>query len=238
MRRRFFVEKFDGQRALVLGDRAHHLGVVLRAQAGQLYELSDGTRVCLGRIEKVARDSVEFALIEELAAQEPKLQVVLLLSVVKFDAFEWAIEKATELGVTEIVPLAAARSEKALVAAAEKRSERWRKIVLEAAQQSRRVRLPTLQPVARPEAAFLARADRLGIFLSERADAPSLSTAIKDRAASNVVLVIGPEGGWTDEERDAAVKAGFHEASLGRLILRTETAVIAALASLAYALGD
>ena len=238
MRRRFFVEKFDGQRALVSGDRAHHLGVVLRAQAGQLYELSDGTRVCLGRIEKVARDNVEFALLEELAAQEPKLQVVLLLSVVKFDAFEWAIEKATELGVTEIVPLAAARSEKALIAAAEKRSERWRKIVLEAAQQSRRVRLPTLQPVARPEAAFLARADRLGIFLSERADAPSLRTAFKDRAASEAMLAIGPEGGWTDEERDAALNAGFHEASLGRLILRTETAVIAALASLAYALGD
>jgi 16S rRNA (uracil1498-N3)-methyltransferase len=238
VRRRFFVEKFDGQRALVSGDRAHHLGVVLRAQAGQLYELSDGVRVCLGRIEKVARDGVEFTLLEELAAQEPKLQVVLLLSVVKFDAFEWAIEKATELGVTEIVPLAAARSEKAMVAAAEKRSERWRKIVLEAAQQSRRVRLPVLQPVARPGVAFAGLGDRLGIFLSERAEAPGLRVALRDRVASQAVLAIGPEGGWTDDERDAALKAGFHEASLGKLILRTETAVIAALAWLSCALGD
>jgi 16S rRNA (uracil1498-N3)-methyltransferase len=238
VRRRFFVEKFDGQRALVSGDRAHHLGVVLRAQEGQLYELSDGTRVCLGRIEKVARDNVEFALLEELPAEAPKLRVVLLLSVVKFDAFEWAIEKATELGVTEIVPLAAARSEKGLVAAAEKRSERWRKIVLEAAQQSRRVKLPILRPVARPEAAFAALGDRLGILLSERVDAPALRVVLNDRAASQVVLAIGPEGGWTNEERDAAVNARFHEASLGRLILRTETAVIAALASLSYALGD
>jgi 16S rRNA (uracil1498-N3)-methyltransferase len=238
VRRRFFVEKFDGQKALVSGDRAHHLGVVLRAQAGQLYELSDGVRVCLGRIEKVARNSVEFALLEELPAQEPRLHVVLLLSVVKFDAFEWAIEKATELGVTEIVPLAAARSEKALVAAAEKRCERWRRIVFEAAQQSRRVSLPVLQPNARPEAAFAARANRLGIFLSERAEAPALRVVLRDRAASQAVLAVGPEGGWTDEERDEAVKAGLHEASLGRLILRTETAVIAALASLSYALGD
>jgi 16S rRNA (uracil1498-N3)-methyltransferase len=238
VRRRFFVDKFDGQRASVSGERAHHLGVVLRAQAGQLYELSDGVRVCLGRIEKVARDSVEFALLEELPAQEPRLNVVLLLSVVKFDAFEWAIEKATELGVTEIVPLAAARSEKSLVAAAEKRSERWGKIVLEAAQQSRRVRLPVLQPVGRPEIALAALGDRLGIFLSERADVPALRTALQDRTASEAVLAIGPEGGWTGEERDAAVKAGFHEASLGRLILRTETAVIASLASLSYALGD
>jgi 16S rRNA (uracil1498-N3)-methyltransferase len=238
VRRRFFVEKFDGQRALVSGDRAHHLGVVLRAQAGQLYELSDGRRVCLGRIEKVARDTVEFALLEELPAQEPRLQVILLLSVVKFDAFEWAIEKATELGVAEIVPLAAARSEKTLIAAAEKRSERWRKIVQEAAQQSRRVRLPALHPVAKPEPAFALLADRLGIFLSERAEAPVLRTVLRNRVASKAVLAIGPEGGWTDEERDAALKASFHEASLGRLILRTETAVIAALASLSYALGE
>lgn len=238
MRRRFFVEKFEGQRALVSGDRARHLGVVLRAQAGQLYELSDGERVCLGRIEKVARDMVEFALLEELPANEPTFHVTLLLSVLKFDAFEWAIEKATELGVTEIVPLAAARSEKALIAAAEKRSERWRKIVLEAAQQSRRVRLPVLQPVARPEAAFAARGDQLGIFLSERADAPPLRIALRSQAASEAVLAVGPEGGWTDEERDAALKAGFHEASLGKLILRAETAVVAALAALTYALGD
>jgi 16S rRNA (uracil1498-N3)-methyltransferase len=238
VRRRFFVEKLEGQRALVSGDKARHLGVVLRAQAGQLYELSDGARVCLGRIEKVARDSVEFALLEELPANEPTFHVTLLLSMVKFDAFEWAIEKATELGVAEIVPLAAARSEKALIAAAEKRSERWRRIVLEAAQQSRRVRLPVLQPVAKPAAAFAARGDRLGIFLSERADAPPLRIALRSQAVSEAVLAIGPEGGWTDEESDAALKAGFHEASLGKLILRTETAVIAALAALTYALGD
>jgi 16S rRNA (uracil1498-N3)-methyltransferase len=238
VRRRFFVEKFDGQRALVSGDRAHHLGVVLRAQAGQLYELSDGARVCLGRIEKVARDSVEFALLEELPASDPALRTTLLLSVVKFDSFEWAIEKATELGVSEIVPLAAARSEKGLIVAAEKRSERWRKIVLEAAQQSRRVRLPVLQPVAKPEAAFAARGDRLGIFLSERSDAPLLREALGNRRASKAVLAIGPEGGWTDEERADALKSGFLETSLGSLILRTETAVIAALASLSYALGD
>jgi 16S rRNA (uracil1498-N3)-methyltransferase len=238
VRRRFFVEKFDGQRALVSGDRAHHLGVVLRAQAGQLYELSDGARVCLGRIEKVARDSVEFALLEELPASDPALRTTLLLSIVKFDSFEWAIEKATELGVSEIVPLAAARSEKGLIVAAEKRSERWRKIVLEAAQQSRRVRLPVLQPVAKPEAAFAARGDRLGIFLSERSDAPLLREALGNRRASKAVLAIGPEGGWTDEERADALKSGFLETSLGSLILRTETAVIAALASLSYALGD
>jgi 16S rRNA (uracil1498-N3)-methyltransferase len=230
------VEQFDRERAVVEGDKAHHLGVVLRAQVGQLYELSDGVRVCLGRIESVGRERVEFALLEELPANEPKLRVTLLLSVVKFDSFEWAIEKATELGVTSIVPIAAERSEKGLLAAAAKRSERWRKLILEAAQQSRRVRLPVLEPVARSESAFLIGKQRLGIFLSERADAPPLRQALKVVTAADVVLAVGPEGGWTDVEVEMARSAGFHSASLGHLILRAETAVVAALASLSYAL--
>jgi 16S rRNA (uracil1498-N3)-methyltransferase len=238
VRRRFFVEQFDEQHAIVRGDKAHHLGVVLRAQVGQLYELSDGARVWLGRIDSVARDRVEFALLEELPANEPALRGTLLLAVVKFDSFEWAIEKATELGVTTIVPLAAARSEKGLLAAAEKRSGRWQKLILEAAQQSRRVRLPVLEQVTKPETAFVSRKDRFGIFLSERADALPLRQVLKGVAAAEAVLAIGPEGGWTDGEVESAANAGFREASLGKLILRTETAVIAALAAVSFALGE
>jgi len=102
VRRRFFVEPFSGDRAVLQGEAAHHLGRVLRAQTGQLYELSDGERVRLGRVENVGRDRVEFALLEELAASPPSVEVTLLLAVVKYDAFEWAIEKATELGVGTI----------------------------------------------------------------------------------------------------------------------------------------
>src|SRR5882762_5842897 len=106
------------------GDAAHHLGRVLRAEPGQLYELSDGEHVWLGRIETVGRDRVEFALVEPIASRESALETKLLLSIVKFDSLEWALEKATELGVRAIVPLAAARSEKALLVAADKRAER------------------------------------------------------------------------------------------------------------------
>lgn len=219
------------------GEAAHHLGRVLRAQAGQLYELSDGERVWLGRIESVGRDRVEFKLLEELPAHHSNLEVTLLLSVVKFDMFEWAIEKATELGVTAIVPLAAARSEKALLAAATKRAERWKKILVEASQQSRRVRVPMLQEVANPEDAFASRHDGLRVVLSERADARPVRKILDGQRAAKATLAIGPEGGWTDAEFDAARRGGFQEASLGKLILRTETAVVTALASLNYALG-
>lgn len=238
MRRRFFVEQFDGDRAVLEGEKAHHLGRVLRAQVGQVYEVSNGTRVRLGRIDSVAREQVEFVLLEEVPAFEPSLKVTLLLAVVKFDSFEWAIEKATELGVSEIVPLAAERSEKSLLAAAEKRSERWNKILIEAAQQSRRLRPPQLQAVTCVAQAFAERKNQFGLFLSERSAAQPLRLVLQSVAIRATTLAIGPEGGWTDSEFDLAQAAGFYEASLGRLILRTETAVVTALASLSYALGE
>jgi 16S rRNA (uracil1498-N3)-methyltransferase len=239
VRRRFFVDQFTGNTAAMEGDAAHHLGRVLRAQAGQLYELSDGRQVRLGRIEKVSRGRIEFALLDHIPAHEPAQQITLLLAVVKFEAFEWAIEKATELGVSAIVPLAAARCEKALLAAAGKRAERWKKILAEASQQSRRIRIPALQTLTQPEQAFSACTDTsVKIMLSERSDAPHLRQVLSaESARTQAVLAIGPEGGWTDAEFAAAQASRFREASLGKLILRTETAVAAALASLNYALS-
>jgi 16S rRNA (uracil1498-N3)-methyltransferase len=225
-------------KAVMDGEAAQHLGRVLRAQEGQLYELSDGQAVWLARIEKAGRDRVEFALLEEVPAEEPRLHVTLLLAVVKFDAFEWALEKATELGVTNIVPLAAARSEKGLLAAAAKRGERWRKVLLEAAQQSRRLSLPSLDAVTKPEQAFASYTSGVRLLLSERAGADPLRSVLAVQPRADAVLAIGPEGGWTDSEFAAAQAAGFRQVSLGKLILRTETAVIAALASLNYALSS
>ena len=218
------------------GQAAYHLGRVLRAQTGQLYELSDGEQVWVGRIESVGRDRVQFALVEELLVVQPRVEVTLLLSVVKFDAFEWAIEKATELGVSTIVPLAAERGEKALLTAAAKRAERWKKILLEASQQCRRVRVPVLGELAKAESIFSASKNGLRVMLSERAMATPLRRILEGQRTTRVIMAIGPEGGWTDAEFEAARSCGFLEASLGRLILRTETAVIAALASLNYAL--
>src|SRR3989442_6268104 len=100
------------------GEAAHHLGRVLRAQTGQLYELSDGERVWLGRIESVGRDRVQIALVEELPAIHPSAELTLQLDVVKFDWFEWAVENATELGDSTIVPLSARRNTESLPAKA------------------------------------------------------------------------------------------------------------------------
>jgi 16S rRNA (uracil1498-N3)-methyltransferase len=261
MRRRFFVERFEANSATLLGDTAEHLGRVLRAEPGQLYELSDGRSVWLGRVERVelskrGESRVEFALVEPIAAREPRLRIILLLSLVKFDRFEWCLEKAAELGASEIVPVAARRTDKALVAAAAKRRVRWEKILLESSQQCRRLRPPILRMGARgaeddagtsalaaPEAAFANCAADAKIILSERRGAAPMRSALQEissglaRADVSAALAIGPEGGWTEEEFAASGASGFTEASLGENILRTETAVLAALAILSFALG-
>jgi len=235
LRRRFFVDHFEGNTAAMVGDAAHHLGRVLRAAAGQLYDLSDGKSVWLARIENVRRDRIEFRLIEPIPGSESTLRTTLLLAIIRFDSFEWALEKATELGVRTIVPLAAARSEKALLSAAEKRAERWRRILLEASEQSRRVSVPQLKSLEKPASAF-AQSVGFKIILSERAGAQPLKSVLPG-AGPEAVVAIGPEGGWTEEEFAAAEAGGFRQASLGHFILRTETAVISALSNLNYALG-
>jgi 16S rRNA (uracil1498-N3)-methyltransferase len=236
VRRRFFVDSFDEDRAVLSGEAAHHLSRVLRAVPGQLYELSDGTSVRLAKIEFAGKDRVDFSLLEEVPSRTSALDKTLLLAVVKFDAFEWALEKATELGVNRIVPIAAARSDKGLLVAAGKRAERWKKIVFEASQQSRRVRLPEIESVQSSGDAFAAERSAIKLMLSEQPDRRPLRSLLEGRSQTTAALAIGPEGGWTEEEFSLARMAGFAEASLGSLILRTETAVIACLASINYAL--
>jgi 16S rRNA (uracil1498-N3)-methyltransferase len=237
LRRRFFVDAFAGGTARLAGDAAHHLGRVLRAEPGQLYELSDGNCVFLARVERVSGAIVDFALLEKLPAPTASVEVALLPAIVKFDRFEWSLEKATELGVNTIVPLAAERSEKALVSAATRRAARWRKILLESAQQARCLRPPLLQDVTRPAAAFGESVAAVKVLLSERSSTVPVRDIFSEAASrrgnlpQRIALAIGPEGGWTEEEFGAASGAGFREASLGQNILRTETAVIAGLAA-------
>jgi 16S rRNA (uracil1498-N3)-methyltransferase len=240
VRRRFFVESFGDGRATLSGAAAHHLGRVLRAEPGQSYELSDGRAVWLARIESVGRDVLEFALVEPVAVRRSRLQATLLLAIVKFERFEWALEKATELGVETVVPLAAERSEKALVGATAKRAERWQRILLESAQQARCLRPPVLHALTSPAEAFRTSDAAMKVLLSERSSAPGLRSVLQGEVGNQnaagvdrvrLSIAIGPEGGWTEAEFAAAGAAGFREASLGGNILRTETAVTAGLAA-------
>jgi 16S rRNA (uracil1498-N3)-methyltransferase len=235
-RRRFFVDRICGETALLDGETAEHLRRVLRAEPGQQYELSDNQSVYLAEIEALQKRAVRFRILERLAVEPLPVRLTLLASLIKFDRFEWIIEKATELGVDRIVPVAAARSEKGLEQAAGKRLGRWRRIALESSQQSRRATLPAVGAPVRLEEALGAPGGARYLLDEDATAAPILASLPELRTPGDAVcLLVGPEGGWTCEERGAAVAAGWVAVSLGPQILRAETAATAALAVLSAA---
>jgi len=237
-RRRFLVDQIRDGIAELGGEDARHVARVLRAEAGQVYEISDGKAVYLAEVAGVEKDRVTMRLLESVATTVLPVQVTLLAALIKFDRFEWMVEKATELSVTAIVPVNAARSEKGLFEAARKRAERWRRIAHESSQQARRVAPPEIADAA-ALAAALARAADYRYFLDEEPGAEPLLAAIppaiQRRDTDCVALLTGPEGGWTSDERGAARAAGWKPVSLGPLILRAETAAITAVGALVQA---
>jgi 16S rRNA (uracil1498-N3)-methyltransferase len=232
-RRRFFVEAVRNDRAEVSGETAQHLRRVLRAEAGQRFEISDNQSVYLAEVEGFQKDRVLFRMLERLEAEAPPVRVILLASLIKFDRFEWIVEKATELGAEVIVPVEAERSEKGLAKAAAKRVERCRRIALESSQQSRRSRLPEIGSSVSFQRA-LATEGACRLLLDEERGAPPLASVLptaESRSPSDLVcLLVGPEGGWTGDERDAAIAHAWTPVTLGPQILRAETAALAALA--------
>jgi 16S rRNA (uracil1498-N3)-methyltransferase len=228
-RRRWIADEVSGTRAILVGAHADHLSRVLRARIGQEFDIATGNEVRRGQITAIRSDRVEFELGAEISASV-NAQVTLVLSIFKFDRMEWAIEKCTELGAARIIPMIARRTEAHLAAAAAKRVERWRRIALQATEQARRVSAPDISdPLKLKDAAALPGG--LRILLSEKEPDAMLKDVLQSCVNdSDVVLALGPEGGWTDDELNLFQEKGWTSASLGKTILRAETAAIASLA--------
>ncbi len=252
-RRRFIADTCTPTTASLSGDQALHLARVLRAQPGQIYDIVANGFLHLAEITHVTEQQVDFTLHEELESGAA-LPLHLLLAVFKFDHMEWAIEKATELGIARITPILARRTEKHLALAAPKRAERWRRIALEAAKQSRRTDIPDIADPITLKAALEQEKSPTRILLSETEQATSLITALEKSSATQSgfptaypepvegsalsdvaspithALAIGPEGGWAPEEITLFTHHQWQPVTLGPRILRAETAAIAAIA--------
>ena len=243
-RRRFIADTFfptTGRptTAALTGDQATHLARVLRAEPGQIYDVVANGFLHRAEITSVSEKEVLFTLHEELES-DAALPLHLLLAIFKFDHFEWAIEKATELGVSRISPILARRTEKHLALAAAKRVERWRRIVLEASKQSRRTEIPEIADPITLKLALERESSATRILLSETEQTTTLSAALTAAArptgyesvalTPQVALAIGPEGGWTSEEMALFSHHQWQPVTLGPRILRAETAAIAAIA--------
>jgi len=214
-------------RAALTGHHAAHLARVLRARVGQEFDIATGESVRVGRVVKVAEDRVEFDLGVSVEAGSTR-PVTLALAVFKFDRFEWAVEKSTELGVSKIVPVVAQRTDSHLATAAGKRVDRWRRIAREAAEQSRRLAVPELSDPIKLKAYLAAEHAASRVVLAENEKEVQLRDL--SEGSREVALAIGPEGGWADSELEQFTNSGWTAASLGSTILRAETAAIAALA--------
>jgi 16S rRNA (uracil1498-N3)-methyltransferase len=227
-RRRWIADEVLGNRAVLTGAHADHLVRVLRARIGQEFDIVAKAAVHHGRVAAIRDGRVEFELGEEIPAAPASLKLTLLLAIFKFDRMEWAIEKSTELGVSRIVPLIARRTDSHLASASAKRVERWRRIANHAAEQSRRASPPDVSDSMKLGDALTIPA-KLKIVLSEAEERSHLRD-ICSGGEDEVLLAIGPEGGWTQDELDRFQKEGWVSASLGSTILRAETAAIAATA--------
>jgi 16S rRNA (uracil1498-N3)-methyltransferase len=243
MRDRFFVEGVHaaGDRVAFAADDARKLVTVLRKRSGDRVQVVDSGGIAYAATLDVDGRSVHATLGEPLdrGPVEASLRVTIAQAVPKGQKMDFVVEKATELGVHAIVPVRSARVTGHDTSPA--KVERWRRIAKSAAQQSARVRVPAIADVHDWDALLrsFSAYDRVFVPWELAEPAPLRTTFERDLADANgVLIVIGPEGGFAAEEVQAARAAGATVISLGRRILRTETAALVVLAALFYARGE
>ncbi len=248
MRDRFFIEGVHalGDRVAFAPDDTHKLATVLRKRSGDRVQVVDSGGVAFGATLDVeargGRDALVHATLDERLDRgdiETALRVTIAQALPKGQKMDLVVEKATELGAHAIVPVRSARAIGHDTSPA--KVERWRRIAKSAAQQSGRLRVPEVAGVHDWDAllATFPHYDRVYVPWELAEPAPLRDVFERELSgAQRVLLVIGPEGGFAAEEVDRARAAGAHAISLGRRILRTETAALVVLAALLYARGE
>jgi 16S rRNA (uracil1498-N3)-methyltransferase len=240
---RFFVspEELQAERVLLTGENANH-AKVLRLKAGEEVLVCDGCgSECICTVAQIGAKDVELEVLRRMDSQsEAAVQVSVYVAFPKADKLEHVIQKATELGAYEIVAFPSSRcvsrpDEKSL----SKKLERWQKIAASAAEQSGRGRIPQVLTLPSYSAALerAAMADKAILFY-ENEQSTTLRMALEEGEAKTFSLLTGPEGGLDVREVEQAEKAGLRICTLGKRILRCETAPLCALSAVMYAKGE
>jgi 16S rRNA (uracil1498-N3)-methyltransferase len=231
-RRRFYVplNSIREEIACLPSDQAHHLRDVLRIGTGEVVEIFDGAgHGYIGEVD--LRDSMVYVRgLQSIPSEEPRIRLILAAALIKSSKFEWLLQKATELGIHEIIPLKTRLSEIEIPSGkAVLRLERWDRIVREASKQCRRSTAPRVHaPRAFSDLLSAQDLSSCSRFLfCEKASEPWRPD--QNVLSERVVVCIGPEGGWDADEIERAKEAGYKIFSLGPWILRAETAAIAAV---------
>ena len=240
--RQFFATRIDAAAgtAYLEGEEHHHLARVARIRPGEEVWLMDGRgRRFLSRVEGIGKDKTELIILRQAEDGSRRTSITLGQALLNAKKMEFVIQKAAELGAAAVIPVVTERSWRAKEEKVGRRGERWSRIAREAAKQSGRGDVPEVAGAARRLVDFVReRAAARRLFLSEHGgrllrEVLTDSTGRSDPPAS-VVIVVGPEGGWTAAEEETLKGAGFEAVSLGGAVVRTETAALAATALVAH----
>ena len=239
---RFFIPKdwFEQDRITITGEPVHQIGYVLRLKpSDRIIVLNDSGWEFEVEIERITKEEVRGKVINKTLGQgEPAFKITLYPALLKMDKFELVLQKGVELGVTTFVPFVSERC--VIRKASDSKIERWQKIIREAAEQSERLVLPTMHPlVSFGEACQSIKQPALLLWEEEKH--VSLKEILRSPPFKNVTalsLFIGPEGGFPESEVAIAKQHGIAIASLGRRILRAETAGLAAISAVMYEKGE
>jgi len=234
---RFFIKKESQAASSVLlkGEEHHHLSRVARIKPGEKVTLFDrqGSDY-LARVEEVRKNSTRLFILEKRKIKNKRIHITLAQALIKAKNLELVLQKATELGMSDFIPIITSRSIIKIGDKAEKKMQRWRRIVLESAKQCGRSVVPKIHIPLDLNIFFEQRAEDKKIFFCGRGGNYLRNILVNLKPPTSVVLLIGPEGGWTESEEQDIVGHGFEAISLGPLILRSETAAIASLAMVSH----
>lgn len=241
---RFYIKRIKPRSSTVLlfGEEHHHLSKVARIKPKEKVWLFDehGTNY-LARVEEIAKDRTRLSILEERGKEEPKTQIALAQSLIKSKKMDFILQKATELGMTTFIPVIAARSIIKIEEKIETRLERWQKISREATKQCGRSAIPAILPPQHLGKLIEERKEERKLFLCENRGnylkdilLQDLDSQRKDKQPYSVIVLTGPEGGWTAEEVSLILKHGYEAVSLGKYILKSETAAISSLAMISH----
>ncbi len=239
---RFFVspEKFTETSVVLTGDQAHQITRVLRLQVGDQFVVLDNAGwEYVVQITAVSHKQLIADIMQKQAAQgEPDVEITLYMGLMKRDKFEWVLQKCTEIGVTRFVPIVTQRSLVQDTKMKDNKFERWQKIITEAAEQSRRGKIPELCPPMKLADAFVQMDAELALIPWEEAGEGDMRAVLVGKRPSSIALFIGPEGGFAAEEIELAQQHNIQPITLGKRILRAETAAIVASSVILYECGQ
>jgi 16S rRNA (uracil1498-N3)-methyltransferase len=236
---RFFIspDRIDGSAITITGDDVRHIATVLRMKPGDNLLLCDGRGTeYKSRITSIDRSEIRTEVLDRSTRELRSPRISLAQGLPKSEKMDFIMQKATELGAASIVPIVSERTVVKLKDE-EKRVARWRKICREAAMQSNRPDIPEVKQV-RPFGTFIRSLEpgpgSLFLLPWEEATEPIKTVFRRHTDLKEILVLIGPEGGFSVDEANLARDAGFHPVSLGPAILRTETAGVAVLSMIAY----